>query len=98
MKSPALGLCLAVIATGAFAQDKPGGPDNSLSPAEKSAGWTLLFNGKSTAGWRGFKTPAPDAGWTVADGALSPDPKTSTDLVTKGTYENFELTFDWKIS
>lgn len=98
MKSLALGLCLAVIATGAFAQGKPVTPDNTLSPAESAAGWTLLFDGKSTAGWRGFKTPAPDAGWTVTGGVLSPDPKTSKDLVTQANYENFELTFDWKIS
>ena len=98
MKTLARGLCLAVLASGAFAQEKPMGPDNTLTAAEKASGWKLLFDGKSTAGWRGFKTPAPDAGWKVVDGALSPDPKTSKDLVTKGNYENFELTFDWKIS
>jgi len=98
MKTLALGLALAVLATGAFAADKPLAPDNTLSAAEKAAGWTLLFDGKTTAGWRGFKTPAPDAGWTVRDGALSPDAKTSKDLVTKANYENFELDFDWKIS
>jgi hypothetical protein len=98
MKTLALGLALAVIATGAFAAEKAMTPDNTLTPAEKAAGWTLLFDGKSTAGWRGFKTPAPDAGWKVKDGALSPDPKTSKDLVTKDKYENFELVFDWKIS
>jgi len=95
MKSLVLGLALAVLATGAFAQ---GAPDNTLTPAEKAAGWKLLFDGKSTAGWRGFKTPAPDAGWKVTDGALGPDPKTSKDLVSKADFENFELTFDWKIS
>lgn len=98
MKTLALGLCLAVIATGAFAQGKPMTTDNTLTPAETSAGWKLLFDGKSTDGWRGFRTPAPDAGWKVTDGALSPDPRTSKDLVTKANYENFELTFDWKIS
>ena len=97
MKSLAFGLVLAVLATGAFAQDKPMAP-NTLTSAEKAAGWKLLFDGKSTAGWRGFKTPEPDAGWRVTDGVLSPDPKSSHDLVTKGDYENFELTFDWKIS
>ena len=98
MKTLALGFCLAVIATGVFAQGKAAAPDNTLTPAEKSAGWKLLFDGKTTDGWKGFKTPAPDAGWKIADGALSPDPKTSKDVVTKANYENFELTFDWKIS
>ena len=97
MKSLALGLCVAALATGAFAQAKPAA-DNTLTPAEKAAGWKLLFDGKDTAGWRGFKTPAPDAGWKVRDGVLSPDPKTSKDLVTKQNFESFDLTFDWKIS
>jgi hypothetical protein len=94
----ALGLCLAAIATGAFAAEKAMAPDNTLTPAEASAGYKLLFDGKTTAGWKGFKTPKPDAGWKIKDGALSPDPKTSKDLVTTGSYENFDLSFDWKIS
>lgn len=97
MKRLALALSIAVIATGAFAATAAPA-DNTLTPAESAAGWKLLFDGKTTAGWKGFKTPAPDAGWHVADGALSPDPKTSKDLVTQANYENFELTFDWKIS
>ncbi|WP_372781403.1 DUF1080 domain-containing protein [Phenylobacterium sp.] len=98
MKTLALGLALAVIASGAFAAEKTAVPDNVLAPGEKDAGWKLLFDGKSTAGWRGFKKPAPDAGWKVTDGALHPNAKTSKDLITKDQYENFELIFDWKIS
>ena len=87
MKSIALALCLAVLATGAVARDKaPMTAPNTLSAAEKAAGWKLLFDGRTTAGWRGFKTPEPDAGWTVKDGALSPDPEHSKDLVTKADY------------
>ena len=71
---------------------------NSLTPAEKAAGWRLLFDGKTTAGWRGFKTAAPDAGWRVAGGALSPDPKTSRDIISKDEFGSFELAFEWKIS
>jgi hypothetical protein len=96
MKALALGLAVASLfmaaAAPAFAAD------NVLTPAEKADGWKLLFDGKSTDGWKGFKTAAPDAGWTVKDGAISPDPKTSKDLVSKETFENFELDFDWKIS
>ncbi len=72
---------------------------NTLTAAEKAAGWTLLFDGKSTAGFKGFKTPALDKGWHIdKEGALAPDPKTSKDAVTKAKYESFDLTFDWKIS
>lgn len=92
MKTLALSLSLALTMAGAAVA-----ADNTLSPAEAKAGWTLLFDGKTTAGWRGFKTPEPDAGWT-ATGALSPDPKTSNDIMTKDSFANFDLVFDWKIS
>ena len=94
MKTLALGLFFAVLATGACAHAKP----NTLTAAEKSAGWKLLFDGKSTAGWRGFRQAEPGPGWKVADGVLSPEPKVAHDLVTKTNYENFDLTFDWRIS
>ncbi len=94
MNRMALGLCLAVIATGALAQPRP----NTLTAAEMSAGWKLLFDGRSTAGWRGFKQAEPGPGWKVAGGVLSPDPKVAHDLVTKAEYENFDITFDWRIS
>jgi hypothetical protein len=98
MKSLAFGLVLAVLATGAFAQDKPMAAPNTLTAAEKAAGWTLLFDGKSTAGWRGFKQAKIGRGWKVEGGVLSPDPKVAKDIITKDQFENFELTFDWRIS
>jgi hypothetical protein len=93
MKPVVLGLGLALLASAAFAQAAP----NTLTAAEKAAGWKLLFNGKDLTGWKGFKTDAPDAGWTVKDGAVGPS-KGSKDIITKENFENFELDFDWKIS
>jgi hypothetical protein len=98
MKSFAFGLVLAVLATCAFAQDKPMAAPNTLTAAEKAAGWKLLFDGKSTAGWRGFKQAQIGPGWKVVDGVLSPDPKVAKDIITRDQFENFELTFDWRIS
>lgn len=92
MKAVVFGLALALLATGAMAAD------NALTAKEKAAGWKLLFDGKSTAGWRGFKAAKPDPGWHVVDGALAPDPKTSKDILSEGSYGSFELAFDWKIS
>src|SRR5690242_9049128 len=43
--------------------------DNTLSAAEKKAGWILLFNGKSTDGWRGYNNKPYDS-WEVVDGQL----------------------------
>jgi hypothetical protein len=44
--------------------------DNRLTEAEKEAGWRLLFDGKTTEGWRGYKMKKLPPGWRVIDGAL----------------------------
>ena len=92
MKRLVLGLALSLSLVGTVMA-----APNALTPAEKAAGWKLLYDGKSLTGWRAFKAPAPDKGWT-ADGALSPDAKTSKDIITKDQFENFELAWQWKIS
>ncbi len=92
IKTIALGLAIAALSTAALAAD------NVLTPQEKAAGWKLLFDGKTTAGWRGFKKAEIEPGWNVKDGVLFPDPKVAKDIVTKADYANFDLTFDWKIS
>ena len=78
---------------------------NTLSPAEISAGWTLLFDGESTQGWRGFKSDSfPSVGWHVTDGCLmieysgTGEKGFAGDLITTGTYKNFDLKLEWKIS
>jgi len=93
MRSVLLAAAIALLVSGA-ATAAP----NTLTPQEQAAGWTLLFNGKDLTGWRDFEAAAPDPGWHVADGAISPDPKTSKDLITKAEYGDFELSFEWKIS
>ena len=70
---------------------------NTLSVAEKAAGWKLLFDGKSLAGWRGYKTEAPN-GWSVQNGALVLEAGRKGDLVTQQQYGDFELSLEWKIS
>lgn len=92
MKTLAIALALAALATGALAAD------NTLTRAEKKAGWTLLFDGKTTKGWRAFKQAEIGPGWKVENGVLFPDPKVAKDIVTKGDYANFELAFEWRIS
>lgn len=74
---------------------------NTLTPAEKSAGWILLFDGKTMNGWVDprEKTPPGDA-WSIEDGCLKPTahPRITEDLFSKQTFRDFELTFEWKIS
>jgi hypothetical protein len=81
------------LASAAFAADA-----NTLSEAEKAAGWRLLFDGKDpSADWRGFKKDALPAGWVVEDGVFFRKEK-GGDVVSKEQFENFELSLEWKIS
>jgi 3-keto-disaccharide hydrolase len=82
-----------------------GAATNTLTEAEKKAGWILLFDGHSLDGWRGYKkADATDSRWKVEDGslALPPDNGKDThgqrDIITKDTFEQFELVVDWKIA
>ena len=69
--------------------------DNVLTEQEARDGWKLLFDGKTTDGWRGYKKPDVPKGWVVKDGALT-RVEPAGDLITKDKYENFELLIDWK--
>ncbi|MEM7369589.1 MAG: family 16 glycoside hydrolase [Bacteroidota bacterium] len=71
---------------------------NTLSEAEVAAGWKLLFDGQSTAGWRNFKQEEISAAWQVQDGALFLAEKGGGDIITIDQYENFELSLEWMIS
>lgn len=76
-------------------------PPNTLTAAEMHDGWTLLFDGKTMAGWDDprLKTPPGDA-WTIEDGCLkaTAHPRITEDLFTKDAFRDFELEFDWRIS
>ncbi|KAA3657503.1 MAG: DUF1080 domain-containing protein [Calditrichaeota bacterium] len=84
---------------------------NSLSEAEKTAGWTLLFDGKSLDKWHGLgQASFPDEYWIIEgdaikklaqkDGPKMPDgqPKQGGDLITNEAFDNYEFSFEWKIS
>jgi hypothetical protein len=75
-------------------------PANTLTAKEKSAGWKLLFDGKTTKGWRAFKNgPFPAEHWVAKDGTLEcVGGKKVTDIVTDEEFDNFELAWDWKIT
>ena len=50
---------------------------NTLTADEKAAGWKLLFDGKSLAGWRSYKTETAPGGWSVQLGPLSVSTRSS---------------------
>ncbi|WP_419165584.1 3-keto-disaccharide hydrolase [Candidatus Palauibacter sp.] len=81
-------------------------PPNTLTDAEREAGWRLLFDGETTAGWRGYNREAfPDTGWAVIDGALvvgatatDPDVAVGGDIVTTESFTDFDLRFEFMLS
>jgi hypothetical protein len=69
---------------------------NTLTAAEKAAGWTLLFDGTSMKGWHLYQKPGQTTGWEAKDGMLV---KTATtgDLMSDRQFGSFEMTLEWKI-
>lgn len=89
---PACLLASAALATAA--EPAP----NTLTAEEQSAGWKLLFDGKSTDGWRNYKKTEIGQGWKVEDGALVRAGGGAGDIVTKDKFAAFELSLEYKIS
>lgn len=71
---------------------------NTLTPAEKAAGWKLLFDGQTTQGWRSYKKPDMSPGWKVEDGALVRAEKGAGYIITVDQFDSFELSLEYKIS
>jgi hypothetical protein len=103
MKTFLAGILLALIPLTASAAD--GRLPNTLTDAERKAGWKLLFDGKTTAGWRGYQMTKMPPGWSVVDGALvrlkggagGKGAGGGDDIVTTEDYENFDLSLEWKV-
>ncbi|HLA58094.1 MAG TPA: DUF1080 domain-containing protein [Puia sp.] len=75
---------------------------NILTDQERKDGWTLIFDGTSLNGWHLFNTGNIPSAWSADSGNLVCNPHAKNvkhgDLVSDKEYENFELSFDWKIS
>lgn len=79
--------------------------NNQLTEREKTEGWQLLWDGKSTEGWRGAKLDHfPEAGWTIGDGILTVEKSgggestNGGDIVTRKKFGNFELEVDFRMT
>jgi len=74
--------------------------ENKLTEQEKAEGWTLLWDGSTTAGWRSIKTNAfPQKGWEIKDGTLSVLKEVyAGDIITENVYSNFILKVEFKLT
>jgi len=79
--------------------------NNALTPAQKNEGWKLLWDGKSSEGWRGARLDAfPEKGWNMENGMLTVEKSGGTesahggDIVTIKKYKNFILEVDFRLS
>jgi len=73
---------------------------NTLTAAEKAAGWQLLFDGTSLDAWRGYKRETlPESGWELKDGALRTVAKVKgAELITRKKFNDFEFTWEWRVA
>ena len=95
--------------------DKPGFTNqytvihNTLSQAEKEAGWKLLFDGETTGRIRNFNSESLGSAWKVKDGTLALTGKEKGEtgwqsskggdiVISDREYQNYELRLDWKVA
>jgi len=79
---------------------------NTLSEAEKADGWVLLFDGKTSEGWRGYKKDHFPAAWKIDDGTIhmlgsgrgEAGDADGGDIIFDKVFQNFTLSLEWKIS
>jgi hypothetical protein len=78
---------------------------NTLTAEESAAGWKMLWDGKTSEGWRSAKGPDfPKQGWKVQNGELvinetgGAESAAAGDIITKAKFSDFELSVDFKIT
>ena len=97
-----MGPCWPLMLLVAAASVLSAAPANQLTDEEKAAGWKLLFDGKTTQGWRTFKKQTfPDKGWVAEDGWLhclgkGGGTQGGGDIISDAEFSDFELQWEWK--
>src|SRR5690349_6815096 len=96
MKTSIAACCILALVLASCAVRPPERYDiatNELTPAEKKAGWKLLFDGDTLNGWRSFGKPdGPKQGWIVENGVLiCVEGGHGGDIVTVDKFTDFDL-------
>jgi 3-keto-disaccharide hydrolase len=83
----------------------PEPPPNTLTEQEKKDGWRLLWDGKTTAGWRSATDiEFPKQSWTIRNGELcvtnnnGGESAVGGDIITTRKFSDFDLLVDFKLS
>ena len=78
---------------------------NQLSAKQQHEGWKLLWDGKTTHGWKGAKISGfPKKGWGIENGELvvfssgGGEARNGGDIITLEEFSEFELEVDFKIT
>jgi hypothetical protein len=102
-------ILIATVACGLLNLSRPTGcraddaAPNTLTKEEQAAGWKLLWDGKTTDGWRSAKNKEfPSKSWTITNDEFkiissgNAESQAGGDIITRKEYSNFELTADFK--
>lgn len=96
---------LATLVSGPSVRASEATAPNTLTRTEMAAGWRLLWDGKTSDGWRSPKSNTfPPKGWLIEDGVLTVLPgdggeaTNGGDIITRDRFSNFELRIDFKIT
>jgi len=77
---------------------------NHLTNYERQNGWKLLFDGKTSNGWKGaYLKTFPKKDWVIKNGTITvlesegKEGGEGGDIVTNGEYKAFDLSFEFKL-
>jgi len=94
---PPVAISAAVVVASLAAAGRAATPPNTLSEAERRAGWRLLFDGTSADAFRNYRKESLNPAWQVRDGALVWTARRAGDIVTRDQFGAFELQLEYRI-
>jgi len=86
---------VALACAGPGSSDQANAQEGKAMPADSQ--WRPLFDGETTAGWRGYRMEGMPDGWAAVDGNLT-RVASAGDIITEEEFGNFELALEWQIS